>query len=311
MKIDTIKNRIASAERKISKLKGTLERHKNQLNKITNKISKYKIDLNNYDKSNPDIFGTDLYVLLFDYEEKLDDIENGKNKLITLQNDLEKLNNILKVEIEKKDNINNVIPKCVLEYLEHWGSKVKNYLINLANEYIEIYNREYIVTKQELQTIYKQKYVKDEYSGRYIMKQVRMYSDEKIEEILNSNNQYQLRESASNIKSKYIKKFEENQAKSDLIILNKIINYYEIINFEILDKIIKDDIEIKKEMFVNRVSATVGIIKDMKDFSIGYNGEINGIAIGDKAKAKVTTIIAGGYNIQCSHFRVLVHKIKQ
>lgn len=143
------------------------------------------------------------------------------------------------------------------------------------------------------------------------MKQVRMYSDEKIEEILNSNNQYQLRESASNIKSKYIKKFEENQAKSDLIILNKIINYYEIINFEILDKIIKDDIEIKKEMFVNRVSATVGIIKDMKDFSIGYNGEINGIAIGDKAKAKVTTIIAGGYNIQCSHFRVLVHKIKQ
>lgn len=102
MKIDTIKNRIASAERKISKLKGTLERHKNQLNKITNKISKYKIDLNNYDKSNPDIFGTDLYVLLFDYEEKLDDIENGKNKLITLQNDLEKLNNILKVEIEKK-----------------------------------------------------------------------------------------------------------------------------------------------------------------------------------------------------------------
>lgn len=310
MKIDTVKNRIASTKRKIEKSKGTLERHKKQLNKLINKITEYNIDLNNYDKSSPDIFGTDLYILLFDYEMKLEDIENTENKVTASLNDLEKLNNILKVEIAKKDNINNVIPKCVLEYLEHWGINVKEYLVNLANEYIELYNKEYAVTKQELETIYKSKYVKDEYSGRYIMKEVRMYSDEKIEEILNNNNSYQLREASLNIKSKYIKKFEERQTKSDLIILSKIVSYYELINYESLDKIIKDDIEIKKEMFVERVAATVGIIKDMIDFSIGANGEINGIAIGNKAKAKVTTIIAGGYNIQCSHFRVLVHKIK-
>ena len=40
------------------------------------------------------------------------------------------------------------------------------------------------------------------------------------------------------------------------------------------------------------------------------NGEINGIAEGEKGRAKVETIGAGGYNIQCYHFRVLVNKIE-
>ena len=57
-------------------------------------------------------------------------------------------------------------------------------------------------------------------------------------------------------------------------------------------------LKLKKEMFINRVSTVVGVIKDMKCFNIGANEEINGIAIDDKTKAKVTTIIAGGYNIQ-------------
>ena len=55
-------------------------------------------------------------------------------------------------------------------------------------------------------------------------------------------------------------------------------------------------LKLKKELFINRVSTVVGVIKDMKCFNIGANEEINGIAIDDKTK--VTTIIAGGYNIQ-------------
>lgn len=42
-----------------------------------------------------------------------------------------------------------------------------------------------------------------------------------------------------------------------------------------------------------------------------YNGgwQINGIFKGEKGTAKVQTVFAGGYNIQCLHMRTLVHEI--
>ena len=39
-------------------------------------------------------------------------------------------------------------------------------------------------------------------------------------------------------------------------------------------------------------------------------GDINGIIVGTEGKAKIQTIGAGGYNIQCFHFRTLIHEIK-
>jgi hypothetical protein len=60
------------------------------------------------------------------------------------------------------------------------------------------------------------------------------------------------------------------------------------------------------ETLVYRVKEKVGNITDAAGLHIGANGEINGLVIGDKDSANVTTIYAGGYNIQCLHFRVLV-----
>jgi len=67
--------------------------------------------------------------------------------------------------------------------------------------------------------------------------------------------------------------------------------------------------QFKKDLLttlVYRVSAKVGKITDAKGLTIGMNGELNGLVIGDKDSATVTTILAGGYNIQCLHYRVLV-----
>jgi hypothetical protein len=79
---------------------------------------------------------------------------------------------------------------------------------------------------------------------------------------------------------------------------------------QILEKEIELDKNNKRALFVNRVKEITGLINDAKGLSIGDNGEINGIVIGELGKAKVETISAGGYNIQCWHFRVLVHKFK-
>ena len=57
-----------------------------------------------------------------------------------------------------------------------------------------------------------------------------------------------------------------------------------------------------------RVNAITGEVTDYSDVRL-YGPALNGIIIGKAGKAKIETIIAGGYNIQREHYRVLVHSI--
>ena len=79
---------------------------------------------------------------------------------------------------------------------------------------------------------------------------------------------------------------------------------------EMLNKYLKEEKTRKYQDLVTRVTEKVGDILDASGLRIGrQNGEINGIVTGSKGQAKVETISAGGYNIQCFHYRVLVHKL--
>ena len=61
---------------------------------------------------------------------------------------------------------------------------------------------------------------------------------------------------------------------------------------------------------VNKVTDITGEITDITRLYVANDGSLNGVIIGENGTAKVETIVAGGYNIQCLHYRVLVHKIK-
>jgi hypothetical protein len=65
----------------------------------------------------------------------------------------------------------------------------------------------------------------------------------------------------------------------------------------------------KMKLYIQVIEKTGNII-DASNLKIGRNGDINGIVTGETASANVETISAGGYNIQCYHFRVLVKIIK-
>lgn len=58
----------------------------------------------------------------------------------------------------------------------------------------------------------------------------------------------------------------------------------------------------------NRVKAITGEVKSWKDISYGGKA-LNGVVIGEEGSARVETILAGGYNIQRLHYRVLVNRI--
>ena len=64
----------------------------------------------------------------------------------------------------------------------------------------------------------------------------------------------------------------------------------------------------KYDNIIERTNTIVGQITDASNLSVGASGDLNGYIIGTNGTAKVTTIGAGGYNIQCYHFRTLIHK---
>jgi len=68
---------------------------------------------------------------------------------------------------------------------------------------------------------------------------------------------------------------------------------------------IEKDGENRKEQFVARITKKVGDIQEA-NLHMGVDLSINGTVIGDEGKATVYSIIAGGYNIQKVHYRVLV-----
>jgi len=71
---------------------------------------------------------------------------------------------------------------------------------------------------------------------------------------------------------------------------------------------IERDGEARKIQFVARINKKVGDIKEA-NLTMGADLSINGTVVGDKGKATVYSIIAGGYNIQKAHYRVLVKEV--
>lgn len=65
----------------------------------------------------------------------------------------------------------------------------------------------------------------------------------------------------------------------------------------------------KYDFIIERTNEIVGQITDASNLTIGAKGDLNGFILGTKGAAKVQTIGAGGYNIQCFHFRTLIHKM--
>lgn len=76
-----------------------------------------------------------------------------------------------------------------------------------------------------------------------------------------------------------------------------------------MNQMISEERYRKTKNLLTGVTKYVGKITDATGLYVSSNLELNGRVIGIEGKAVVETIYAGGYNIQCLHFRVLVNKI--
>ena len=73
------------------------------------------------------------------------------------------------------------------------------------------------------------------------------------------------------------------------------------------------DLELEKiskyDDIIERTNEIVGKIEDVSFLRVNGKGNLDGYIEGSRGRAEVHTIGAGGYNIQCFHFRTLIHKM--
>ena len=100
------------------------------------------------------------------------------------------------------------------------------------------------------------------------------------------------------------------QAKGDGIIFRMLEISNEQEREEWLERTMEEEKRAKLLDLIGRIMSTVGTITDASALYIGPEGDINGYIVGTEGEAKIQTIGAGGYNIQCFHFRTLIHEYK-
>ena len=186
-------------------------------------------------------------------------------------------------EIEKA-NSRNI--KAIVDFLENWKESVKNFYLARFAEYPQ---------------------AKKEYDEE--MKQFSLgYFEEKTLKKENREEWLKYDRARSEVKASFNNRFGFLAGYISRV-YNKNTGLYDSWNFdeEKLAKDLTQDANAKYDFIIERTNEIVGTITDASNLKIGAKGDLNGFIIGEKGKAKVETIGAGGYNIQCYHFRTLIH----
>lgn len=278
-------------EERIRKAKETIEKKKNTIEKkekLIEKKSKYVMEkynipsLEEYDRydrtGRTDEEFNDIYWNLCDISNYEDDIKNLNNTIKEKSDSLVKYENELLKLIEKENSRNVTV---LLDFLEDW-----------KNNCIEFYMSE------------KAKY---DLASQTYKEQIKEIREEEHNlshgAFLKDNPDYEKYVELDMKEKKLTKEYRDNWSHVTQF-------FHGSLSFE---ETLKKDIEEEKfrkyDDIIERTNEIVGEITDASYLSVNQKGNLDGFILGSRGSAKVSTIDAGGYNIQCYHFRTLIHKV--
>jgi hypothetical protein len=187
---------------------------------------------------------------------------------------------------------------AIESFLQNWKNNAQTYYNNLAKEYIQNRDAKFEITVDNLKCIY------DDFHQRQRL------SNDKIKDIVSRYNKnempiYEINNVKCSIDNAKFKIWRSKKTKSDIAIVERF-----IYDSSELEKILNKEVDHKRIKLFETVQKKAGNIVDASAISNGYDGSLNGFIIGEKSKVFVETIYAGGYNVQCLHFRLLIKSVK-
>ena len=279
MEVNELEKKLSDAEVRLEKANNLLSKYQIKLSSVNDKVKEaeskgYRLNDNGYTAANWSTIPSDVYELFYSQHNLEDLIKSTTSNIKELTRIRD--NWKTKLEVQKaKDSELNTIPTVIKEYIHNWRIKVEKFVSEELDNYIK-----------ERKSLY------DNYGSKYWDYS---YTPEE-------------RKEANKIYNERIKELELSISPLTAHLYSRCRSNYKDELTNILNKEERD----KALDLVNRVAKITGPITDASNLRIGeQNGELNGLIIGRDGKAFIQTIGAGGYNIQCYHYRVLVHKVKE
>lgn len=272
-KIETILKRIEGKEKALDKLNKKLARI-------------HKVEAQNWEDPNP------YYYTEYDLKRCLKDIEEEQKELDEYKAQLEAEN--------QKANSRNV--KVIVDFLEMWKARVFEYYTEGVNAL-----KAYYTEKESLKDL-RNKIPEEYWFSNKTPEQI-AYEESRNIFWKKRNGYYETR-----LMPDYRGKMREKEVKVRDGEYEWLSPYT---NEETLEEAIArleadlvEEANRKYDFIIERTNKIVGTITDASNLKIGAKDDLNGYIIGTNGTAKVQTIGAGGYNIQCFHFRTLINEMK-
>lgn len=275
---EQLKERIQKSEIKIEKIEKRIKKWQDaQTEEACLKHYDYML---NWGKTKEEILKQCYSEYLRDCNWELD---HAVQDLHDAQVTLEKYQNALNLEVAKDNQFENNRITVIWDFLLNYKEQVAEYIrnnIDVLNEYYEVNSQMCDWHNNNSYKVYNGQMSREEYN--------RVYNElrEREKELEEAIHPYTKLVATRNYPEK---KRTVDEAK--------------------LEEILLKDCKARYFELVKEVTEITGIITDATDLRIKA-GELNGIIIGERGKAKVLTFRAGIYHIvQCPHYRTRVSKI--
>lgn len=285
-KVASLQASVQKAETKVEKCKATIVRHEKALAKKIDALEKSSgrtVNLDNLDsyKWSEDKGTNDYYWDACEVESKMDDIKGATKKLVNAEVVLGNWEARLQKEVDKNDFI-NTIPQVLKDFLEAWKNMAYDWHVKRYESYLEFsksLDKEASEAEAKLGIA----------EGKFPSKTQRKALEE-------MNLDYN---SVSKRKTQY----------AGVVVLKMCSYRNEEERLVYLNTVLESEKKRKALDLVNRINHVVGEIVDVSSMRVSEKLNLDGIIVGTKANAKVETIGAGGYAVQCFHYRTLVNEI--
>lgn len=313
MDVKALQDKIVAAEQKVEKCKKTIERHKAQMEKKAKQLQDMGIDPEAADKyaiakQNGDA-GREIYWLLCDYDGKKDDIKNAIYKLEAAERICAGWKVKLDLEINRERIVQDQVPQVIKDFLQEWKEKAFEWYVRRHARYLEVKDDlRQQVREAKIEAV---RTLPELASQKELLE--KLYGDVGKADDHHFYNLWPRKPVEAFLKEKRLddKSVQERLSWIGDQTIYKMCDFRnEDERLKWLDAVLEQEKKSKLLFFYESVTKITGPITDAKGLYMSA-GDLNGVVLGEKGAAKVNTFSAGGWNIQCFHYRMRVDDVTE